>query len=171
MQFLSTVKQGVYIDEDDGFDGVHPDFLNRYYGTNVPTIHRHNSFSGPGHPADEGDILEEVGAQVKSDQQSNIRHAAVDVPDTSNPWQSAHVVNIFRQALTEAQDNNIIPDHLMVMPDDWPNGYPTHEFITSGTRSGKRLLIALPYDIWWPRAVLWAQSLRIMQQLIIELET
>lgn len=38
MRFLATIDQGVYIDEDDEFEGVHPDLLDRYYGTDGPSI-------------------------------------------------------------------------------------------------------------------------------------
>lgn len=170
MRFLATAEQGVYLDEDDEFNTVHPDLLDRYYGTDGPIVHRQLGQTGAGHAADEGDIADEVGARVGSDQQANVRHAAVDAPNDSCPFTSAEAVDLFYEALAEAEDQGIILNHLMVTAAEWPNGYPTHELITTGTQSGKKLSVALPYDIWWPRAVLWARALCIMQQFIMDLE-
>lgn len=173
MRFLATAEQGVYLNEDDEFDGVHPDLLDRYYGADGPIVHRQPGQTGAGHEgdiADERGIAEEVGARIGLDQQANVRHAAVDAPNDSCPFVSVEAIDLFYQALTEAEDQDIIPNHLMVTAEEWPDGYPTHELITTGTRSGKKLSVALPYDIWWPRAVVWARALRIMQQFIMDFE-
>jgi hypothetical protein len=172
MRFLATIDQGVYIDEDDEFEGVHPDLLNRYYGTDGPGIRRQQGQTGAGHPADGEDsvnLVEDIGARVASDQEANVRHDPVDVAGHSSPFES-DILDHFYRALDDVCEHNLVPDHLGVSADEWPNGYPTHETITTGMRSGKRLSVALPLDIWWPRAILWAQGLRVMQQFIMDLE-
>lgn len=165
MRFLAAANEGVYLDEDDEFDGVHPDLLNRYYGIDGSASRQQTDQTGA-----EEDITGEVEAHVGSDQQANIRHAAIGVPDDSCPFPFAEAVDLFYQALADAEDQGVIPNHLMVTAEEWPNAYPTHEIITTGAQSGKKLSVALPYDIWWPRAILWARALRIMQQFIMDLE-
>ena len=141
-------------------------------GTDGPSIHRQQSQTGAGHIADEEEsvnLVGDIGVHVESNQQANIHHDPVDVAKHSSPFKS-DILNLFHQALYDLCKHNLVLDHLGVSADKWPNGYPTHETIATGMRSGKRLSVALPLDIWWPRAILWAQGLCIMQQFIMDLE-
>ena len=50
---------------------------------------------------------------------------------------------------------------------EWDGGdYPIFEAIKSGRR-GKLLNMVLPFDIWWPKAVAWAQGLDLMTRICI----
>lgn len=91
------------------------------------------------------------------------------MPNNLNPFPSDEVVDLFRQALVDADAIDMIPEGLLLSDGDWPEGYPTHESITTGTRSGKKLSVALPPEVWLSRAVLWGQGLAIMDQFLLEL--
>jgi hypothetical protein len=74
----------------------------------------------------------------------------------------------FFAALHEIQQHNPIPDGYHVSPNEWPDdGYPVQEFLKVGG-SGKYLSIALPFEIWWRRAVKWCQGLDLMMKFLLE---
>jgi hypothetical protein len=50
-----------------------------------------------------------------------------------------------------------------MLPEEWDeSGYPVFETVKLGRRGGKELHIALPDEIWRPRAVVWCQALEVM---------
>ena len=56
----------------------------------------------------------------------------------------------------------VVPIGFAVHESEWDEdkGYPTLETIPM--RGSKHLDIALPYEVWWPRAVHWAQALKLI---------
>lgn len=156
MRFLATVQQGVYYDEEHiDQDGIHHELLDNYYNRNQTSD-----------TAGFGDVRQSLHEVLTADQQEQVRHAPVDVPDHSSPFPSADIDDLFRQALADAEAEELIPDNMLVTMEEWPEGYPTHEAIASGIRSGKKLAVALPFAIWWPRAVRWAQAVQILEQFL-----
>lgn len=167
MWFLSGVEKGMYLeDQEDHVSGIHPDVLNQYYGIDGHPICWHEGQTGASQPPDE-----DAEARIAEDIQGNIQHKAVDVSSPTNPFGSSDIEALFDEALLAVNDSGIIPGGLMVSVNEWlDDSYLTHERIMTGTRSGKRLLIALPPAIWEPRALLWAQGLWVMEQFIIDIE-
>jgi len=91
---------------------------------------------------------------ISTDQQHQIRHEPVKVPDHMPPFATPEAAKIFLDALEEIDTAEIIPDGLGVAEGEWDtNGYPESEEIKVGW---KTVEIQLPFSIWWPRAVCWA---------------
>jgi hypothetical protein len=158
IRFISRAQHGV--EEDHA--GVDPAILNRYYGVEGDTQHRPTGQTGAGHPPDK-----ELDNLIADGQQSDIRHAAIEVPSERCPF-TAEGEALFRQMLREIQEVNQIPIGFGVAPNEWSSAnYPTHEFIQVGGR--KKVMMALPFQDWWPRAVRWAQGYELMIKLMVEL--
>jgi hypothetical protein len=67
-------------------------------------------------------------------------------------------------------DLEAIPEDNGILEDEWEDDdYPEIESIKPGT-SGKELLIVLPRDEWFPRAVQWVQALELLKRCLHELE-
>ncbi|KAK7037121.1 hypothetical protein R3P38DRAFT_2517029, partial [Favolaschia claudopus] len=105
----------------------------------------------------QAELVEHYGAQVLSkdldsaiagDQDRHIRHDAIET------------LGIFSDILKDVSLQGIIPTNFGVAQSEWePNSYGETEFVKVGR---KDVEIALPFDIWWPCAVLWAQGMEIM---------
>ena len=81
--------------------------------------------------------IQDLGSQIGTDQQANVHHEPIAIPNTSNVFPSDEVVELFHQALSDADADNMIPEGFLLSDDNWLDGYPTHEMITIGTLSGK----------------------------------
>lgn len=58
-------------------------------------------------------------------------------------------------------------------PAEWASSddtYPSHEAIRCGNRGAKELIISLPLEFWWTRALEWAQGLELMTYVIAQSE-
>ncbi|KAK7012593.1 hypothetical protein R3P38DRAFT_2549489 [Favolaschia claudopus] len=172
MRFLGELNQGVY---PDPMEGVHPDTINRYYGVERGERTRRAGQTGAGHSDDEedsdGDVEmnepEELVNAVTDDLAHNVRHPAVKVARHQNPFRSPETEQAFRGALAEVIRQGIVPQGYGVRAEEWEDGtYPAMETINPGTR-GKEMVIALPRDVWLPRAVLFAQALDVMTRCLL----
>ncbi|KIJ63930.1 hypothetical protein HYDPIDRAFT_28831 [Hydnomerulius pinastri MD-312] len=106
-----------------------------------------------------------IHEQIMADQQRHIRHEPIDVPNISTPFQSIEGEEVFNLALKELRDLGIIPNGYGVGQSEWVNGsYPEIEIIKVG-HGGKEYHVDLPFVIWWPRAVAWAQGLDVMTRI------
>ncbi|TDL30236.1 hypothetical protein BD410DRAFT_709365, partial [Rickenella mellea] len=160
---LSQIQQGIHKDE---FDGIHPDLLNRYYGIHGRPDHCDYGQTGAGHPEDDTQEAEDIAA----DQNVHIRHDPIEVPEDACPpsLRSREEMARFRDILQELQRMEVVPSGLGVSEQEWGNdGYPDIEVIKSG-RGGKELHVQLPFVIWWPRAVRWAQGLELMCRMTMD---
>jgi hypothetical protein len=45
-----------------------------------------------------------------------------------------------------------------VLSEEWLNGYPTIQEITTGHQGQKKLTISLPAEVWLLQAVVWVQA-------------
>jgi len=94
------------------------------------------------------------------DQQHQIRHEPVKVPDHMCLFATPEATEIFLEALEEIDTAEIIPDGLGVEGGEWDiNGYLESEEIKVGW---KTVEIQLPFSIWWPCAVCWAHTLELL---------
>ncbi|KAJ7622974.1 hypothetical protein B0H17DRAFT_964108, partial [Mycena rosella] len=144
IRFISETEHGV--DEDQ--PGVHPTILEEYYGVEENL----------------DDEWRDINDMIAADQTPDVSHEAIDVPTHNSPFNSA-LEAIFFEALEVIKARNIIPDGF----DLDLNRYPVRESIHLGC-GGKRISVVLPIDIWWPRALLWAQGLDLMARMIVEAE-
>ncbi|KAJ7936942.1 hypothetical protein B0H13DRAFT_1589341, partial [Mycena leptocephala] len=165
LRFIGQLNDGVY--PTDPMDDVHPDTINRYYGVDGTEQARRPGQTGAGHPDDEEDGWvdepnEYLTNAITADLANNIRHPAVKVARHSNSFRSAEGEATFRAALTEIIQRGIVPSGYGVLEEEWEErAYPVTEVINPGTR-GQEIVVALPRDIWLPRAVLFAQGLDVM---------
>lgn len=145
----------------DPYEHVHPDTLERYYGSNEgdDRDQRHNQLS-PGlsdsasedgstttTPQDPNFLLEELENQIEGDQDHHIRHKPIAVARHRNPFTVEEEERHFTDILAEVSRRGIIPPHYGVQPNEWDSD-------------------TYPLDIWYPRAVLWAQGLEVLRQLV-----
>jgi hypothetical protein len=175
MRFIGQTEHGIYVDD---CAGVHPDVINQYYG-----VHRRRSRGNAGgsqtpegyedvsadqDAMDEGDWLD-LEDRVAADQESNFHHEAVEAPKHANPFPNELYQETFEEALTlilDQGEESEIPSGYGLLPEEWEDEeYPSVEIIKTGRRGGKELRIALPDFQWRPRAVLWGQTLDIMNRL------
>jgi hypothetical protein len=106
-----------------------------------------------------------IDQDIAAGQQAHIRHAAIDVPPNKCPFHSQETEKIFQSALKDVQDVGIVPGGMGVTEAEWTDGgYGEIEPIPFG-RGGRSLDVVLPFIVWWPRAVLWAQGLELMTRV------
>ncbi|KAJ7037274.1 hypothetical protein C8F04DRAFT_952970 [Mycena alexandri] len=161
LRFMGQLNDGVYA--SDPMDSVHPDTLNRYYGVDGTEQVRQPGQTGTGHPEDED---EDIANAVAEDLAHNIRHPAIKVARHNNPFRSAQVEANFFVALGQIVQHGIVPAGFGVLEEEWENtAYPVMEAINPGTR-GQEIIIALPREIWLPRAILFAQGLDAMTRFL-----
>jgi hypothetical protein len=170
-------------------DGLDIDLLQRFYGADGIIEHPHPGTTGAGTmpedslypPIDGGhDGLDDNGEdfvglseqesatldciheQLASQQQNHVRHPPIKAPRHQNTFAKDEEV-IFWEAVEDARRGNYIPQGYGVLPGEWEGGvYPEIEVIQSGNRKRGELEIGLPNDVWFPRALQWAQALHIM---------
>lgn len=107
---------------------------------------------------------QEAEIQV-AEENRHVRHAAVDVPSTASPFDTAEALEVFTLAIRETQEQGIVPSGYGVAEDEWADGsYPDIELITVG-RGKQEYTVELPFEVWWTRSVIWAQGLDIMTRI------
>jgi hypothetical protein len=100
---------------------------------------------------------------IAQDQDHHIRHEAVEVAESKFPFATDEAAAIFYAALKEVQAAEIIPLNLGVAEAEWDGHfYPETEVVKIGR---KEVEITLPFRVWWPRAVAWAQGLELMVKI------
>ncbi|KAJ7720708.1 hypothetical protein B0H16DRAFT_1666429 [Mycena metata] len=182
MAFIGQVQHGVYADD---YEDVHPTILERYYGVHGRTASRASGQTGAGQLDDEdvplpppahGDDDDSEDSQIENNghlaQQiedahaNNFHHDPVPVPKHANPFPDDTTMQIFHEALSAANDVDLVPEGYGLLPDEWVDGvYPTFEILKSGRRGTKQLRVALPDSIWRPRAEMWGRGLAILDHL------
>ena len=116
------------------------------------------------------DPEEELENQIGADQAQNIRHAPVKVARHKSPFEDVEHEDIFLQLLDTVLSHPDLPENYGVAEDEWEaEDYPETETIRTGT-NGKELVVVLPRDDWFPRAVQWAQALDLLTRVLHELE-
>ncbi|KAG1908800.1 uncharacterized protein F5891DRAFT_937297 [Suillus fuscotomentosus] len=107
MHLLGQALLGIYEDE---FEGIHPATLQRYYGIHGRETIRHLNQTGAGHPNDELENEEDgVIHRIEQDQENNVQHDAIDVPDGNTPFLNEDDENIFFEILDEVITEGTIP--------------------------------------------------------------
>ncbi|KAJ7743027.1 hypothetical protein DFH07DRAFT_750030, partial [Mycena maculata] len=92
-----------------------------------------------------------------------IRHEAIEVKQNQFPFESEEAWNTFTETFQEVKNAGIIPEGMGVAEAEWEDGmYGETEEVKVGR---KDVEIPLPFTIWWPRAVTWAQGLDIMAKI------
>ncbi|KAJ7348275.1 hypothetical protein DFH08DRAFT_698620, partial [Mycena albidolilacea] len=145
MRLIGELRYGKYADT---FDDVHPAVLETYGNSSKAGFH-----------AD----IDDLNEVIANDQDRNVRHEAVGVAETKFPFRSDQARDIFVAALANVQAAGIIPENFGVAEAEWEVPfYGESESVKVGR---KQVEITLPFPIWWPRAVAWAQGLDLMVRI------
>ncbi|KAJ7727446.1 hypothetical protein DFH07DRAFT_719784, partial [Mycena maculata] len=103
---------------------------------------------------------DDLDEAIAGDQDRHVRHEAIDVVEDECPFESDEARQIFTAALEEVKAAEIIPNHFGVAEDEWEEPfYGETENVKIGR---KEVEIVLHFEVWWPRAVAWAQGLELM---------
>ncbi|KAL1948877.1 hypothetical protein VTO73DRAFT_10683 [Trametes versicolor] len=108
-----------------------------------------------------------LNGHLAADQERHIRHPPIPVPSANSPFANGQFEALFRESLSEVQKRNIVPDGYGVTAAEWQGGlYGDAEEIALG-RSGRKVSVALPRELWWRRAIRWAQGLEVLTQILM----
>ena len=157
IRLLGQTKHGVY----DQQDAVDPALLHRYYGAGRPDtdVDDVGDEAGPVSNTD-GQSQRDIAEVIADAQARNIRHDAAEVADTSLPFGDRNEHIAFSLALdAELSDPSTHPAGFHLNEE-----YETSESYRTG-RSTKPLEIPLPYDVWFPRVVVWCKALDLLKRL------
>ncbi|KAJ3527779.1 hypothetical protein NMY22_g9659 [Coprinellus aureogranulatus] len=95
-----------------------------------------------------------------------INHAPIWISEIKNPFTSEQE-KIFKKLLRRMEEEAITPTGYAVLPDEMESEYVPYEIIRNSIkRGGKELQIALPKEVWHPRAVQWVQGLYAMNAVL-----
>ncbi|KAF7343727.1 hypothetical protein MSAN_01953300 [Mycena sanguinolenta] len=143
VRLLGQARFGVYRDD---CEGLHPETIEKYYG--VDGAERVGQ-SGAGNPQDEEEPLS-LEERIGLEQDPQIRHEAIDVPDHRNPFtDDAHGENLFFSVLADVVKQDIMPAGYGLLAEEWDNdGYPDVEILKVGKRARKEIEVSLAHPIW-----------------------
>lgn len=117
----------------------------------------------------QSDPSEDLDRHLSADQEWHVRHPPIPVPQNNSPFTSEDTAIAFYSCLQEIQKQEIVPSHYGVSEEEWPEVgvYGTFERIQRG-RNNRHIDVELPFSVWWPRAVKWAQGLELMNILLLQ---
>lgn len=123
--------------------------------------------SGDGESLDEeleggnGGTWKEIAGIIAKAQRRNIRHEAAEVARSAIPFEDRNEADAFLVALQHTLSSRKRPDGYQL--DD---EYESSESYKTG-RSSTPLVIPLPYDVWFPRIVVWCKALDLLKRFFI----
>lgn len=150
---------GVY---EDDCQGIHPDVIEKYYGTTRTQVCRHAGQTGAGHPPEEYE--EDLVGEVVEDQDPNVRHDAIPTADHEAPLTAPELLAVFSEAIATLRSN----DHEEFLRSVVGNAFTWDpmEAIKVGRGRQKELVICLSDAAWEERALLWIAALRLLDNLV-----
>lgn len=103
--------------------------------------------------------------QPRISRELNFYHEPVKVPRHQDPFNHNQYA-VFAEHLERYREEEHVPEGFLETEETWRDD--PFENLTSGRRSIQRVPIELPMDIWFPRALLWAQAVKSMEESLIE---
>ncbi|KAJ6492442.1 hypothetical protein C8R47DRAFT_975885, partial [Mycena vitilis] len=161
MRLLGQAQLGVYRDE---CEGLHPDTIDKYYGVfGADRV-------GPPGAEDVPEEDETLDARIGVDQNPQIRHEAIEVPDHRNPFgEDSDTESEFFEVLAEVVRQKITPAGYGMLPEEWDeDGYPDVEVLRAGKQMKTRIPVSLGHPIWADRARLWVQGLNVLSHFHVQ---
>jgi hypothetical protein len=155
IRLLGQTEYGVY----DQADTVDPALLHRYYGA-AGLGADDTGDDDAGQMLDEdGQSQRDIAGIIANAQLRNVRHEAAEVAKNTSPFGSEEDQYAFTLALDIALNSGEYPAGFHL------NGeYQSFESYKTG-RSTKALVIPLPYNVWFPRIVVWCKALDLLKRL------
>lgn len=173
---------GHYEDEEQYGNITHVSRSTSISGSNLASdnssVHSTSDNSSSGSSSDqessshEGDDSmqdsdDSLNDHLAADQQHHVRHPPIPVPNSASPFEDPSIEGCFLACLEEVRQRGIVPPHYGLLESEWTEGgYDELEDVTYG-RGGRARSIFLPFQIWWPRAVAWAQGLECMTEFLV----
>ncbi|KAJ7683337.1 hypothetical protein B0H17DRAFT_941951 [Mycena rosella] len=141
-------------------EGLHPDTIEKYYGV---AGEARVGQPGAGNPPNEDDapgLINRIGV----DQEPQVRHAAIEVPDHRNPFlEDSAAESRFFSVLSEVVKQEITPAGYGLLVEEWgEDGYPDVEILQAGKQMKTNIRVSLAHPIWAQRAELWVQGLSVL---------
>ncbi|KAJ7118271.1 hypothetical protein C8R44DRAFT_625989 [Mycena epipterygia] len=153
MRLIGELKYGQYA---DNFDDIHPDVVGLYGDQGV-------CWFLPGTERRADKEADDLDLAIAGDQDHHIRHDAIEVVENECPFAGEDSTALLFMALKEIELQGIVPRHFGVAEAEWEGQfYGETETVKIGR---KNVEIQLPFGIWWPRAVAWAQALETMVRI------
>jgi hypothetical protein len=109
---------------------------------------------------EDGQSQRDIAEIIAGTQSRNIRHEAAEVAKTSLPFENGDDHLAFILAMGTALNSPEIHPAGFHLSEE----YETAESYKTG-RSAKPLEIPLPYDVWFPRIVVWCKALDLLKRL------
>ena len=103
--------------------------------------------------------VQSITDKISKGQEVHIRHAPVEAAQGKSPFQSTLEFEAFQEALQQAMAKDLRPAYLGL---DLPYE-PSETFYTGRSRKG--ITVPLPYDIWYPRVLLWCRAIDLVTRI------
>jgi len=100
-----------------------------------------------------------IARVIAASQKCNIRHDAAGVAESSMPFEDEDEVHAYTLALGTALASSEYPAGFGLNEE-----YESVESYKTG-RSLKPLVIPLPYEVWFPRIIVWCKALDLLKRL------
>ena len=153
IRLLGQAKHGVY----DEVDAIDPALLHQYYGAGAP-LQSDDEESDLTSNEHEHQSQRDIAEVIVAAQSRNVRHEAAAVARNSSPFEDERDMHAFILAL----DAVLTPDAHPPTGFNLDGEYESFELYKTG-RSAKPLMIPLPYDVWFPRIVVWSKALNLLK--------
>jgi hypothetical protein len=96
---------------------------------------------------------------ISKGQEVHIRHPPVEAAQGESPFKSTLERDAFQQALEQSTSRDLRPAYLGL---DLPYE-PSETFYTGRSRKG--ITVPLPYDVWYPRILLWCTAIDLVTRI------
>ena len=124
-----------------------------------------NAGSGPGGEGESevshAQAWQEIASTIAGAQKRHIRHEAAEVAASATPFLNADELQAYTLALAQGLESHEYPAGFGLTAE-----YDSVESYKTG-RSLKPLVIPLPYEVWFPRIVVWCKALDLLKRLSI----
>jgi hypothetical protein len=138
IRLLERLENGVYKGDSEE---IHPSTLAQY----CAGVNSSNAQS--------------ITRKIAKGQETHVRNPPVEAARSRSPFRSPFELEAFKEALQQATSNDLRPAYLGL---DLPYE-PAETFYTG--RSKKGHTVPLPYDVWFPRILLWCRSLDLITRI------
>ena len=132
---------------------IDPAQLYRYYGASQASDDEE-----VGSRSDKCQSQRDIAKIIAAAQSYNIRHEAAAVAKNCLPFEDEHDMHAFILALDVVLSSDSYPVGFNLSEE-----YESFESYKTG-RSTKPLVIPLPYNVWFPRIVVWCKALDLLKR-------
>lgn len=105
-----------------------------------------------------GDV-QSITSKISKGQEIHVRHPPIEAARCKSPFRSTLELDAFQQALQQVESMDLRPAYLGL---DLPYA-PSETFCTGRSRGG--ITVPLPYDVWYPRILLWCQAIDLVTRI------